>query len=164
VIVEDLAHVYGAVVVGTTTLEADAFDSGSGIDEVTWYLDDEEIGKGTPYEYNFSMTPGQHVLTVQVSDLAGNSSTHQVELIAGPGPSLVAGELPTPEDGLPIEDPELPDGVPPTGLPEGVPPSGLPETTPPSGLPETTPPSGLPEDVPPAGLPEGVPPALPTLP
>lgn len=160
VIVEDLAEVYAAVVVGTTTLEADAFDSGSGIDEVTWFLDDAEIGTGSPFEYNFSMEPGQHVLTVEVTDNAGNTGTHSVELIAGPGPSLVAGELPeapTPPDGVPSE-PGLPEGVP--TLPDGVPvpPEGAP--APPEGLPEDVPPGG----VPPAEPPAGIPPTLPDVP
>lgn len=162
VIVEDVAEVYGAVVVGTTTLEADTFDGGSGVDEVAWLLDGEEIGKGTPFEYNFSMQPGQHVLTVEVTDVAGNSSTHEVQLIAGPGPSIVVGELPdgtpTPPDGLPIDDPTLPDGVP--TLPEGVPvpPDGAP--VPPDGLPEDVPPGGVPDDeptVPDTGLPTDLP-------
>lgn len=154
VTIENLAEVYGAVVIGTTTLEAESFDMGSGVTEVEWFLDDDPIGSGTPYEYNFSMTPGQHVLTVAATDEAGNTSTHSVQLIAGPGPSLVVGELPegtpTPPDGLPIEDPTLPDGVP--TLPDGAP-------TPPSGLPEDVPPGGVPSDPPTAPSPE--PPSLP---
>ena len=167
VIVEDLAEAYGAVVVGTTMLEADTFDGGSGVEDVTWLLDDEAIGSGTPFEYNFSMQPGPHILKVEVTDFAGNASSHEVQLIAGPGPSIVAGDLPDPTDGLPIPDPTLPDGVP--TLPDGVPapPEGVP--APPEGLPEDVPPGGVPNEPPatpepPTGPPTGIPPELPTVP
>jgi hypothetical protein len=157
VIIEDAAEVYTAVIVGTTTLEADAFDFGSGVDTVSWSLDGETIGAGTPFEYNFSLNPGKHVLRATVSDLAGNSSYHEVQLVAAPGPSLIASELPDDTD-----PPTLPEGVPPSDpptLPEGVPPSDPPTVPEPPSDPPTVP--EPPSDPPTAPEPPADPPTLP---
>lgn len=153
VTVEDLAQVNGSVVIGTTTLEAEVSDNGSGVESIDWSLDDTPIGSGTPLEYNFSMQPGKHTLTVETTDIAGNSSSHSVQVIAGPGPSLVVENIPA-EELPPIEEPSIPE-EPPTlpedlpGLPDDLP--GLPDGFP--GFPEGFP--GLPEGAP--GLPDGVP-------
>lgn len=157
VIVEDLAELSSAVVVGTTTLEADTFDAGSGVSDVEWFIDGNPVGTGNPYEYNFSLNAGPHTLKAIVSDHAGNDYSTEISVIAGPGPSLVAGELPVDPDALPIDDPTLPEDVPPGGLPDDVPgdvpPGGPPDGVPPEGVPGDVPPGGVPDDVPPGGLP-----------
>jgi hypothetical protein len=155
--VEDTIRVYGTAVVGTTTLEADTHDYGTGVETLVWTLNGEEIGRGSPYTYNFSLNPGRHTLTATATDHAGNESSHSILLIAGPGPSLVAEDLP--------EVPEAPE--PPEGPGEPGEPGELPEAPDPSGyLPEedpTVPDPTVPEPTvpePPSGGEE--PPSLPS--
>lgn len=108
VIVEDTVRIYGTLVVGTTTLEADSFDYGTGVQSLVWELNGEEIGRGSPFRYNFGLSAGRHTLTATATDGAGNTSSHSVSLIAGPGPSLVAEKLPEIPEGP--EVPTLPEG------------------------------------------------------
>ena len=119
VVIEDALTVSTAVVAGTTTLEASTYDYGSGIESIAWALDEKAIGFGSPYRYNFSMEPGPHVLSVTVTDAAGNVSMASANLLAVPGPSLIVTEpsepptlpdteLPDPENPPTLPDPELP--------------------------------------------------------
>lgn len=126
--VEDTLRVYGTAVVGTTTLEADTYDYGTGVQDIVWTLNGEEIGRGSPYTYNFSLNPGRHTLTATATDAAGNESSHSILVIAGPGPSLVAEDLPeVPEAPEPPEGPgepgELPAAPDPSDYLPGEPPS-----------------------------------------
>lgn len=157
--IEDTLRLYGTAVVGTTTLEASTYDFGTGVDTLVWSLNDEEIGRGTPYTYNFSMNPGRHTLTATATDFAGNTASHSILVIAGPGPSLVAQDLPevpeVPEG--PGEPPTVPD--PTTLIPEDVP--GAPDPSEvPAPDPSTVPaPDPGPAPKPPQG---GEPPSPPT--
>lgn len=58
----------------TITLQADVSDN-IGIDFVEWWIDGQMIGKisETPYSYPISITSGEHTLSMQVYDTAGNS-------------------------------------------------------------------------------------------
>jgi hypothetical protein len=106
VIVEDETPSF-AVVAGSTTLVADPRDSFSGIESVTWLLEDEQIGTGVSYTHNFNDDPGQHELTAVATDRAGNTASASIDLVALPGPSAVIDEPPT------VEDPTVPEDVPP---------------------------------------------------
>lgn len=129
VLVENERMIFFAAVVGTARLEADASDALSGVDKVRWLLNDEEIGVGTPFDYNFSTKPGRHQLTAEATDKAGNTATHEITLIVAPGPSAAEG-APDPGD-VPIPDPdELPDPGPLPTLP------ATPEVPPTPAVPE----------------------------
>lgn len=103
VLVENERTIFFAIVVGTATLEADARDALSGVETVRWYLDDEEIGTGTPLDYNFSTHPGRHTLKAEAVDRAGNTSTHEITMLVAPGPS--ASDAVTPPEEVPLPDP-----------------------------------------------------------
>lgn len=107
VLVENERTVFFAAIVGSARLEADARDALSGVQTVRWYLDDAEIGTGSPYDYNFSRHPGNHVLKAEAIDRAGNSATHSITVVVLPGPSAADGAVPKPSD-LPIPDPSAP--------------------------------------------------------
>ncbi len=61
---------------GQITLQADVLDQ-MGIQEITWYVDGQLIGKQTqmPYSYPVSLQTGKHTLKITAIDLAGNRST-----------------------------------------------------------------------------------------
>jgi hypothetical protein len=151
VLVENERTVFFAAVVGTARLEADARDGLSGVQTVTWYLDDEQIGTGTPYDYNFSMHPGNHVLKAEAVDRAGNAATHEISIIVIPGPSAADGVVPKPSD-VPIPDPtqtpsDLTPGIPSVpGAGSGDPVGSLPSPSAPQAPPAQAPqaPQGAP--------------------
>ncbi len=59
---------------GTITLQADVSDN-IGIKTVEWWIDGQMIGKitETPYSYPINITSGEHTVSMQVFDTAGNS-------------------------------------------------------------------------------------------
>lgn len=81
--VEIISHVDGDIVVGNVTLEADAFENGSGVSEVEFFVDGVSVGSDTTNFYNViwdsaSTNDGFHNIVAVATDAMGNSTQSEV--------------------------------------------------------------------------------------
>ena len=76
----------GAIVTGTVAIRANATDSGSGVKQVDFYVDDVNVGTstGSPYTFNWNtagLVPGSpHTLKATAIDNANNSNSASVSV------------------------------------------------------------------------------------
>ncbi|MFN2640356.1 MAG: Ig-like domain-containing protein [Actinomycetota bacterium] len=129
-----------AIVQGNQTLDVRATDATSGVRLVRWILDGKEIARGYPVKYNFNWKPGQHILTAFATDMAGNTSSDSMTIIAIPDSTITTDPPPNPGDIVPdVNDtpsPSVPGGIEPPVLP--TPDVGVP-TLPPVDVPSPDP-------------------------